>query len=312
MRAAAATLRVAHAPAVRLRLTAQARRRAVVLAALALLLAVGYVAWFRDSTFVHVDHVTVTGLSTPGAGRLRAELTAAAGRMTTLDVDEGALRAAVGHDPLVRSIAATGEFPSTLRIDVVLNLPVAELRAGGRTLAVSGDGTLLPGVRAGSLPTVAVKALPHGRTVGEPRTLQLVSIAASAPSPLRPRVDAVVAAAGKGFVAQLRGGPAIVFGDARRLAAKWAVAAAVLAHGSSSGAAYVDVHFPEQPIAGGLTLANGPLTAAQPDPSDPAGPGVIAASSTTVQPQAQALQAAPVPQPSPVYTPPATSTKTRP
>jgi cell division septal protein FtsQ len=275
VRAAAATVRLAHTPAPRVRLSARARRRLLLAAAVAAALATMYLAWFRDSSFVRVERVNVTGLSTADAPRLRAELTAAATRMTTLDVDEGALRAAVANDPLVRSLSARGEFPNALRVDVVLNLPVALLHAGGRTLAVASDGTLLPGARVGSLPAVGVRALPRARRLADGRTLALVGVAGAVPAPLRPHVAAIGSERGKGLVARLREGVTIILGDAQRLDAKWAVAASVLAQGSSAGAAYVDVHDPRQPIAGGLTLGDGALASAQPNPSDPAAPGVI-------------------------------------
>jgi len=254
------------------------RRRGFVIAALAALaISVLYVAWFRDSSFASVDHVSFSGLATRDAGRLRAELTAAAQKMTTLDVDEGALSAAVARDPLVRSVSAEGDFPHTLRITVVLKLPVARLQSHGRTVAVSADGTLLPGLQVGSLPNLSVGSLPRASRVRDARTLALLAVSAAAPAPLLAHVAAVGFVSGKGIVARLTNGPAIVFGDGARLAAKWAAGAAVLAQSSSAGAAYVDVRDPEQPIAGGVSMPDTPLGTAAPDGSDPAAPGVIPA-----------------------------------
>ena len=51
---------------------------------------------------------------------------------------------------------------------------------------------------------------------------------------------------------KLRNGPQIIFGDATRIDAKWAAAAAVLADSRAKGATYVDVRLPERPVAGGL------------------------------------------------------------
>jgi cell division protein FtsQ len=48
----------------------------------------------------------------------------------------------------------------------------------------------------------------------------------------------------------LRAGPALYFGGAHQLAAKWQSAVAVLANPSSAGAAYIDVSDPSRPAAG--------------------------------------------------------------
>ena len=59
----------------------------------------------------------------------------------------------------------------------------------------------------------------------------------------------------KGWIAPLRDGPLLVFGDATRGAAKWAAAVAVLGDRRSAGATYVDLRLPERPAAGGVPLA---------------------------------------------------------
>jgi cell division protein FtsQ len=303
VRAATVSLGTVRVPRVRLERTA--RRRLAATALLAAVLSVVYMAWFRDSSFVRVEHVKITGLSTPEAARLRAKLTAAARRMTTLDVDTDALRAAVARDPVVRSISADGHFPNSLQIDVVLNVPAAVLAAPGQSLTVAGNGTLLPGARGGALPTVHVRALPRGTTLRDRRTLALIAIAADAPAPLRKLIDTIGAGPGDGLVAHMRGGLTVVFGDANRLEAKWAAAAAVLAQGSSAGASYVDVRRPEQPVAGGVTLPDPPLVDAQANPTEPGGPGVIDA--TAGNAAAQGQPAAPT-----AATTPSAPTNTRP
>jgi len=314
VRAATVSLGTVRVPRVRFERTTG--RRALAAGLVVAALAAIYLAWFRDSSLVQVEHVTITGLSTPEAGRLRAELMAAARRMTTLDVDTGALRDAVAHDPVVRSVSADGQFPNSLRIDVVLNMPAAVLAASGRSLTVAGSGTLLPGAHAGALPTVHVRALPNGITLRDRRTLALVAVAADAPAPVRKLIDTIGAAPGSGLVAHMRGGLTVVFGDAGRLEAKWAAAAAVLAQGSSAGASYVDVRRPEQPVAGGVTLPDPPLVDAQANPTEPGGPGVIDATAGNAAAQGQPAAAAPAGTPTAgpaAVAPPATApTNTRP
>jgi hypothetical protein len=56
--------------------------------------------------------------------------------------------------------------------------------------------------------------------------------------------------AAHGLTAQLRGGPAIYFGDGTEARAKWRAALEVLADPGSAGATYIDVTDPRRPAAG--------------------------------------------------------------
>ncbi len=280
------------------------RRLALVVAAVGGTLTGAYLGWFRDSSFASVRKVEVSGLSTARADRLRNELDAAARHMTTLDVDAGALWQAVHGDPLVRSISADGDFPHTLRIQVTLNLPRALLSYDGRTVAVAGDGTLLRGLETGALPTIAVARPPGGERVGPGRARALVAVAAAAPDGLRSDVDSISEQPGQGIVARMHNGPLVIFGGGRRLASKWAAAAAVLANGSSAGASYIDVTNPADPVAGGSSISS----SGQSDPSSSAvggtaGTGGAAASSTASAAPAATL-------PTPTQTPSATTSST--
>jgi hypothetical protein len=78
-----------------------------------------------------------------------------------------------------------------------------------------------------------------------------VAVLAAAPYEMLARVSQVTTNNRHGIEVQLRNGPAIYFGDADRLDAKWTAAIAVIGDPSSAGAAYVDVSDPERPAAGG-------------------------------------------------------------
>jgi cell division protein FtsQ len=84
----------------------------------------------------------------------------------------------------------------------------------------------------------------------------------------------------RGLVARLRNGPDLIFGDTRRLRAKWLAVARVLADKGSQGASYIDVRLPERPAAGGLPVDESAV------PAEPAAPPVSttpqAAPTTTV------------------------------
>jgi len=236
------------------RLSPAMKRRLLAAVAAGLVLALLYLAWFRDSSFVSVEQVTVTGLTTNDAPKIRARLIAEAKRMSTLHVDEAALRDAIGASTAVAGIRVTTDFPHGMRIEVIERPPVAVLIGPGRRVAVAADGTLLTGVRATGIPTIYVGALPSGTRLGRGRALRIVRAAAAAPTPLRARIMRIRELPGKGLVAYIRRGPQVLLGDATRLRAKWAAAAAVLADGASRGATYVDVRIPDRPVAGGLDV----------------------------------------------------------
>lgn len=232
-------------------------RPAIVIAALAVALGLGGGwLWLRDSSLVAVTRVTVTGARGPDAARIRSALAAAARSMTTLDVRLGVLHTAVAPYPVVRGLRVSTQFPHGLRIAVLEQVPVAALSAGGHTIAVAADGTLLHDVATAGLTKVVARVLPGGTSVLQPGARAAVAMLAAAPAQLRGRVVQVSAGSAHGLVAQLRSGPSIYFGDASELGAKWAAAAAVLGdHGAatspgSAGASYIDVTDPARPAAG--------------------------------------------------------------
>ena len=223
------------------------------------LLAGLYFFWLRDSSLVSVEHVRVDGVSGGNAGRIEARLTAAARDMTTLHVDDDALREAVAAYPTVRGIEANADFPHTLHIIVAQRVPVAALTSGRRSIAVASDGTVLPGDRTRSLPAVPMHALPIGTKLTNPGTLRAIAVLAAAPAALRARVDELDKGKG-GLRAILRGGGTLVFGGTDLLQAKWMAASIVLRDPTAKGARYLDVRIPRRPVAGGLPPEIDPTT----------------------------------------------------
>lgn len=240
------------------------RRRLVVLAAAAGVLAGAYFLWLRDSSLVRVERVTVTGLTTRDAGALRRALASEARTMTTLHVRPERLRDALAGSPAVASLRVETDFPHGLRIRVLEHRPVAVALAGGARVPVAADGRLLRGLPARApLPAVRVSGpLPASR-LGARSLLDGLRVAAAAPRPLLARVRSLGPVPGRGLVAHLRAGPNLVFGSPTRLRAKWIAAARVLADPSASGAAYLDLRLPERPAAGGASAST---------PSAPQGP----------------------------------------
>jgi cell division protein FtsQ len=206
--------------------------------------------WLRDSPLVSVDRVTITGLSGPDAGQIRLALDVAAQNMTTLDVRLGQLRTAVAPYPVVKDLRVSTQFPHGMRIHVIEQLPVGALTAGGLTIAASADGTLLHDVPTASLPTIPLRSLPGGSRVTGQAALGALAVLAATPRRFEPRISEVTTSSPDGLVVQLRSGPAIYFGTATALPAKWMAATMVLASPASAGAAYIDVSDPARPAAG--------------------------------------------------------------
>jgi cell division protein FtsQ len=250
------------------------RRRLAAAAATAFVLFCGYWLWFRDSSFVRVQDVYVTGVSGPQARAIRSALEQAGLDMSSLDVKTADLKAAVADYPVVRSVTAQGQFPHKLMVEVDLNLPVGILQTPSGRKPVAADGLLLPDLPlTRGLPVLTTgAALPGDRVTSGP-AFTLVRVVSLAPEPLRTRVKSARFKPGLGLVVDLRQGPELRFGDASRLPAKWVAAARVLAAAGARGAAYIDLRLPERPAAGGLPttsvlpLAPAGAAAATPTPA---------------------------------------------
>jgi cell division protein FtsQ len=268
-------------------------QRALVIAAAALaLLSALYLLWFRDSAFVGVERVTVTGLDTRDAGRMRAALTVSARSMTTLHVDHDRLMRAVEGYPVVRELRVTSDFPHALRIEVVQHTPAAIAVSHGLRVPVAGDGTLLRGVPVeGRLPTIQVSgALPPER-LRDPGALRQARVLGGAPAALRGRLDKVEESKDDGLTVEMRDGPKLIFGDATRVRAKWDAAARVLADPAARGASYVDVRLPDRPAAGGVAAET--VTPVAPAEGVPAVPTDPAPTTTTPDQPAETTATAP-------------------
>jgi cell division protein FtsQ len=228
------------------------KRWLLVMLAVALVVTVGYRFWLRDSSFVTVEQVKVTGLTTKDAPRVRAALASAAHSMTTLHVRHEVLEQAIAAYPVVRALDVRPDFPHGLTIRVIEYQPAA--LAGG--LPVAGDGTILRGIPVeGNLPKIETRGATHGNRLTDPTALHGARVAGTAPAALRPRLELIEMRAQDGLVVQMRDGPELIFGDATRARAKWIAATRVLADPEAEGASYIDVRLPGRPAAGGLPAA---------------------------------------------------------
>jgi cell division protein FtsQ len=260
------------------------RRRALMALIACLVLAAGYQFWLRDSSLVAVDDVTVTGLTTKDAPRVRAALASAAHTMTTLHVDQADLERAIAAYPVVRALQVKADFPHRLEIHVVEHRPAALV--GG--LPVAGDGTILRGLPVeGSLPKIDARGQLGGDRLTDRVTLRAARVAGGAPAPLRGRLERIDVRSEEGIVVELRDGPELIFGDATRVRAKWIAAVRILADPGSAGASYIDVSLPGRPAAGGLPAET--LAPVAPAGSELLAPTGIAPAARGVDPATEQL-----------------------
>jgi cell division protein FtsQ len=226
--------------------------RALAIAAVVLTVLGGGWLWFRDSSFVTVEHVEVIGLSSSEAPAVRRALDTAARGMTTLHVDHGALEDAVAAYPSVAGLRIQADFPHGLSIEVTEREPIAEVDLAGDVVPVGAGGRLMRGVQPRrKLPVLHATRLGPGGRLTDAGALAAVNVLAAAPQPLRRRVTRIWSGP-KGLSLDLRQGPQLFFGSEGRAAAKWMAVARVLAEPSSQGAVYLDVRVPERVAAGGL------------------------------------------------------------
>jgi cell division protein FtsQ len=195
--------------------------------------------------------VRVSGVRGSDAPAIEAALTAAAKRMSTLDVSTSRLRAAVAAYPIVGDVRVRTSFPHGLNIQVLEQPPVATLTTGATKTAVAANGVILGEAHvSGSLPALRSSvALAAGEHVREAALLGELSVLGAAPKALAKSTERAYGGS-KGLTLVMHGGLRVYFGDASRPHAKWASLARVLADPSSAGASYVDVRVPERPAAG--------------------------------------------------------------
>jgi cell division protein FtsQ len=230
-------------------------RRRLRIAAIALALAVPLLAggwlWLRNSSFVSIEHVRVSGLHGANAPAIEAALADAARQMSTLNVNQGKLHAAVASYPVVGALQVHTSFPHGISIRVVEQSPVAMLSAGGVDTAVSASGVVLGTARTSeALPTLTSSVqLTPGERVREPALVADLAVLGAAPARLAKNVERAYNGP-KGLTLAMHGGLLAYFGDASRPHAKWIAFARVLADSSSAGASYIDVRSPERPAAG--------------------------------------------------------------
>jgi len=244
----------------------QGRRTRIALIAVLIAVPVllGGFLLLRNSSFVAVEHVRISGVQGAEAPAIEAALVAAAKRMSTLDVHMGPLREAVAPFAVVSAVRAVPSFPHGLHVEVVEQPPVAALLVNGARTAVAANGVVLgPALLSSSLPTLAGWVQPVvGQRLHNATLLEALAVLGAAPRPFVKYLGRVYSGT-EGLTVVMQNGLVVYFGDAVRMHAKWLSLARVLADHSSAGARYVDVRLPARPAAGGFPAGSGPAAAGE-------------------------------------------------
>lgn len=207
------------------------------------LLAVVYLV-LRLTPLSAVERVTVVGARGPDAPAIRRAIERASLGQSTLGFAEGAVRRSVAGTTSITGLTIDAKFPHGVQVEVHQRSAVGAIDAGGRRVAVSADGRLLPDWKAGALPLIRGARSGSGSVLGGARSA--ATILGAAPAELlahAARVDG-------GTTVRLADGPALLFRDTHRVNAKWAAAVAVLNDPGTRGATWIDLRVPEQPVAG--------------------------------------------------------------
>lgn len=233
------------------------RRLPRILLGLTLLVALvaAYFFWFRDSSLVAVDKVTVEGVpeTTAEGQEIRQALVTVGREMTTLHVEPERLRAAVADFPEVAGVEAEASFPDSLTVTVSMREPVARIGEGSDGAGVAADGVVLPARSIGErqLPLLPVDEVPRSGRVGGP-VLDQVKVLGAAPAEMLEVSASIARDEEYGPVVTLVSGIELRFGDATRAKEKWQAAVAVLTDPELQTLDYVDLSSPRRPATGGI------------------------------------------------------------
>ena len=224
---------------------------------LILLAGLGLYAIARTTSAFAVDRVAVEGASPEVAADVRTALMPALGE-SLLRLDLSDLLRRAENVPMVASASFDRDFPHTLEITVVPEIPVAVLRQGSWSWLVASGGRVLAELERGTrpgLPRIWLRRDVDVRVGEQLQGLQRRAVAAVAPLVGRPLPAPVtsVAVGPEELNLALRSGIELRLGDTTDLAVKLEVARRVLAqlagvHG------YLDVSVPERPVSGDQTL----------------------------------------------------------
>jgi cell division protein FtsQ len=239
----------------------EGRRRLAVLGGILaiMLLPGGYWALEHSSAF-SASRVMVTGATPRVDALVRAAVATDVAGKSLLQVDASILAARLEALPDVRVAHVDRAFPHTVAVSVVMERPVAFVRAGKARYVVSSDGRVLRTAQRAParlprlvLPTGPIPAA--GRTIHSVEMRSALRVLASVPPGFQrdiARMKGVVAGP-SGVVAVFGHGLQVQLGDASALDLKLRIAGRLLSKMGASirrSVAYVNVAAPARPTIG--------------------------------------------------------------
>lgn len=215
-------------------------------------LAAGGYALARETSLFAVRSIDVSGAPAPLAAEIRRTLASMRGR-SLVGLDGAAVLGRVEALPEVQDARYDRAFPSTLRIVVHPERPVAVLRAGLASWLVSARARVVGRLRPRTHPELPRIWIPASTQLATGQTLAAGEggAAARALAPLAGRFPARITSvtlAGGELTFTLAGRTELRFGRAEDLRAKLAVARRILPQ-LPAGTTYLDVSVPERPVA---------------------------------------------------------------
>ena len=221
----------------------------------------------RATPIFAVRSIEITGVHGAAAAHVRAALRPLDGK-SLLALNAADVEDRLASVPEVRRATYDRAFPSTLRVAVVPEQPVAVVRQGAAAWLLSARGRILSRLDRRTARVLPRIWLPRAAEIVVGATLAAddggaaAALATARRVGFRARVRDVSVVEGS-LVFALRSGLDLRLGDREHLALKLAVAARILP--LARGAYYVDVSLPARPVAG---AASSTAVLANPQPSD--------------------------------------------
>ena len=225
--------------------------RAIAVSAATLVVAGGLYVAARETPLFSIDRIDVQGVPSGQAARIRAALEPLSGSsLVSFDTTDGDRRLA--SVPFVASASYDRDFPHTLVVNVVPEVPVALLRRGPDAWIVSDSGRVLRKVTERPLPSLpriwlAANADPLvGAVLADESAATVQALAAIQGVRLPVPIRSARLADGE-LSMTLASGVDLLLGSPSRLPLKLAVAAKIIQ--VAPDASYVDVSVPERAVA---------------------------------------------------------------
>jgi cell division septal protein FtsQ len=214
----------------------------------------------RETPVFAVRDIEVTG-GTPAVRRAVEETARPVEGTSLVALDGSALVDEVEALPTVRAVTYDRAFPSTLRIFVRPELPLAVLRLGAERWLVSDRGRVIRGYVADpseSYPAFRLPPRPNvrpGAFVADTEATTILGALASLPKRFPAQIEEVSLADGEltMVLQEPWGSPRVLLGEAVDLRVKLAAAALLIRSLSAdyrSQVAYLDVSVPERSVVG--------------------------------------------------------------